>query len=95
MDGQAGVLLEAVVEPLRVKEEILDDGPSPAVGLNLLFSVEEDLAPNVEVPAAAPLGPISHQSAHSLGHICAAEGLGDELTESSFGAPCDEALLLQ
>ena len=94
MDGQAGVFLEAVVKPLRVKEEILDDGPSPAVGLDLLFSVEKELAPNVEVPAAAPLRPIAHQSAHGLGHVCAAEGLSDELTESSFRAPCDEALLL-
>ena len=49
----------------------------------------------MEVPAAAPLGPIAHQPAHGLGHICAAEGLSDELTESSLRAPCDEALLLQ
>ena len=49
----------------------------------------------MEVPAAAPLRPIAHQSGHGLGHICAAEGLRDELTQSGLGAPRDEALLLQ
>ena len=49
----------------------------------------------MEVPAAAPLGPIPNQSAHGFGHICAAESLSDELTESGFGTPRDKALFLQ
>ena len=66
VDGQASVLLQAVIELVGVEQDAFNNGATSAVLLDLLLAIEEELAPEVEVTARTSLLPIAHQAQHHL-----------------------------
>ena len=79
MDRKTGVLLQTVIELLVVKEQVLDDGPTLAVLFDLLFAIEEDLAPQVQIATCAALRPIPDKAMHCFRKSGSAECASQKL----------------
>ena len=94
-ESETCVLLQTIVELDGIEEQIFHDGASLAIRLNLLLTIEEDLAPEIEVSASVALRPVPDQSVHSFGQRRVAERASQELIQSGFRTPCDKTLLLK
>ena len=94
-EGETCVLLQAIVELDGIEEQIFHDGAPLAICLNLLLTIEEDLAPEIEISASVALRPVPYQSVHSFGQGGVAERASQELIQSSFRTPCYKTLLFK
>lgn len=79
MDSKTGVFLQTVIELLVVKKQVLNDGSTLTVLFDLLFAIEKDLAPQMQVATCATLRPVSNQAMHSFWKSGSAESLSQEL----------------
>ena len=64
------------------------------ISLNLLLSIEKDLAPKMQIAARRSLRPVSDKSIDCFRQSSVPERLCQELAKAGFVAPIDKALLL-